>query len=131
MNIRLKLDDVIDSNLIMSLLLETIEKMPTKKVLFWHNGDISTNDIDEFFTKWRDETSVSLEICEDPTFKCAWFDIISQKDNRKLNTSHRFKYIYSTKDDIMKGIFNYYHTANFIRAPKKRPHKKRPHKKRK
>ena len=126
MNIRLKLDDVIDSKLIMSLLLETIEKMPTtKQVLFWHNGDISTDDIDKFFTKWRGETSVSLEICEDPTFKYAFFDIISQKDNRKVKTSHRFKYIYSTKDDIMKGIFNYYHTANFINTPKKRNPKRR------
>ena len=125
MNVRLKLDDVIGSNLIMSLLIDTIKKIPTKKVFFWHNGDISTDDIDNFLTKWRSETDVSLEICEDPTFKYAWFEIISQTDNKKMTTSHRFKYIYSTKDDIMKGIFNYYHTANFISTPKKRTHKRR------
>ena len=125
MNIRLKLDDVIGSNLIMSLLIDTINKMPTtKKVFFWHNG-ISTNDIDDFFTKWKRTTDVSLEICDDPKIDHVWFDIISQKDNKKMTTSYRFKYIYSTKDDIMKGIFNYYHTTNFIRSPKKRSHKRR------
>lgn len=118
-DVRLKLDDVIASKVIMSLLFDTIKKLPVGKVLFWHNGDISDGDIDDFLTKWGNETDVKLEICDDPKIKYAWFDIISKNDDQKINLCHTFKYIYSNIDDIMKGIFNYYHTVNFITTPPK------------
>ena len=113
-DVRLKLDDVIASKLIMSLLFDTIKKLPVRKVLFWHNGDISDSDMDNFLTNWAQETDVILEICDHPKIKYAWFDIISKNDNYKVNLCHTFKYIYSNIDDIMKGIFNYYHTVNLM-----------------
>lgn len=130
-DVRLKLDDVIASKLIMSLLFDTIKKLPVRKVLFWHNGDISDGDIDNFLTKWREITNVTLEICDHPKSKYVWFEIISKNDDQKVNLCHTFKYIYSNiDDDIMKGIFNYSHTikimerifnfVNFITAPKKK-----------
>lgn len=129
-DVRLKLDDVIASKLIMSLLFDTIKKLPVRKVLFWHNGDISDMDIDNFLTKWREVTNVTLEICDHPESKYVWFEIISKTDDQKVNLCHTFKYIYSNIDDIMKGIFNYSHTVkimknifnsvNFINTPKKK-----------
>lgn len=122
-DVRLKLDDVITSKLIMSLLFDTIKRLPVKKVLFWHNGNISDNDVDNFLTKWGKLTDATLEICDYPKVRYVWFDIISKNDDQKVNLCHTFKYIYTNTDDIMKGIFNYYHTVNFTISPKKKTQK--------
>ncbi len=113
-DVRLKLDDVIASKLIMSLLFDTIKKSPVRKILFWHNSDISDMDIDNFLTEWRQKTDVILEICDHPKVKYVWFDIISKNDDQQVNLCHTFKYIYSNIDDIMKGIFKYSHTVKIM-----------------
>jgi len=119
-DVRLKLDDVVESTMIMPLLIDTIKRLPMRKVLFWYNGGISDDTVSLFLEKWNKETNVSLELCNDTEFNHVWFDIISEADNKLLTSSYRFKYVYSNIDDIMKGIYNFYHTVKFVGSEKKK-----------
>jgi len=90
------------------------------KIVPWKGPTVYCVECGKFLEKWNKETNMSLELCNDTEFNHVWFDIISEADNKLLTSSYRFKYVYSNIDDIMKGIYNFYHTVKFVGSEKKK-----------
>ena len=114
--IRLCLKDVITSK-IKEKLLTGLTELQLDRVKFWHNGDVSAKQISEFMSiidKYEfSETNISITK-KAPNHEFAWFDILSEDVNKRLDCSNRFSYIYNGELDILNGLSNFEKVACFV-----------------
>ena len=54
----------------------------------------------------------------------AWFDLVSYEDEDKLSSKYRFKYIYYTDENILKGLEKFEEILNFCLKPKPKRQKR-------
>jgi len=111
-SIRLKLEDVlVDEKFIMSVIEYINHKSINNIFIMWYNSDIIYELIDDFKKKWP----MVVVTNRSPKYEYKWFDIITQSDNAEFHAQSRFKYFYSTNEELIKGIFrSYNHTVDYI-----------------
>jgi len=116
--IRIKIDDILNlgEEDIMESFFEIMKKIHSRKAIFWHN-EITEIMVKNFVDRWKtilEENGVLFKIQDINTINTyVWFDILNERDNRK-EFKHRFKCISNNKTELIRALFSYYNTVNFV-----------------